>query len=174
MSRDWFRAVTLFGGTTTLSTYAWLAFAAQNRDAVTDTIGGLFDTSFKKFAWLTSTTLAALGIGSGLALISFEDSNNVENWNFMTGSAIGFFVCTNLWAPIAYLVSKNDWNRWIPALPVWGTAVGNALIMANLEPKDPVFWLWFVGLFHHVVMDGVLWVHGYTRAGTYYRPLGEL
>ena len=171
MSRDWFRVIALLGGTNTLATYAWLAFVARDRDAVVDTIGGLFDNTVKRYAWITSTLIAAIGIGTGMAFVSFQNDVTVENWGFMCGSAIAFFICTSLWAPVAYLSSKNRWKRWIPALPVWGTAVGNALIMANLEPDEPVFWFWIAGLFHHVVMDGVLWVHGYLTATNAYDSL---
>tara|TARA_B100000787_G_scaffold87028_1_gene64253 strand:- start:8583 stop:9119 length:537 start_codon:yes stop_codon:yes gene_type:complete len=173
MSREWFGAIALIGGIATLSTYAWLAFATRDRNSAADTIGGLFDTNVKKYAWLSSTALATLGIGTGLALVSTQNSVTVENWDFMVGSAVAFFVCTILWAPVTYFTSKNRWNRWIPAFPVWGTAVGNGLIMANLERDEPVFWFWFVGLFHHVVMDGVLWVHGYLTTTDYNLLLGE-
>ena len=176
MERSAFQPIALVGGLIILSTYA--VFAAllltplgsifpRAAAAADRARGGILDADKVCLTriWLLSTTVSAGTLGTGLILLSFDETVNYSaNWNFTIFSAISFFISASLWVPTALVVALDPrwWVRGLAALPVWGTAITNLLLALSATEKTYMFALLVVAVVHHAVLDGGWWVFNFV------------
>ena len=171
--RSAFRNTVLIGGAAVLATY--LIFAAATASLLERVIpgaaaaakaarGGILDSKRPLLSrvWITSATVAAGTLGTGLSLVALDTGRNYSSdWRHATEMAIGFFVSAVLWVPIALAAAqaKQLWIKLCAAVPVWSTAVFNLLLAISVDRAPFVSVLLVVAVAHHIIIDGIVWVY---------------
>lgn len=176
MNRSAFRPISLVGGSVILSTYVVFAALiltslgqAFPRAAAAATVarGGILDVDNKWLTriWLLSTAVSAATLGTGLVILTFDETVEYSaDWNFTNIMAIGFFVSASLWVPTALAVALDPrwWVRGLAAFPVWGTAVFNLLLALSAREEAYIFVLMVIAVTHHALLDGGWWVYRFV------------
>jgi hypothetical protein len=171
-----FRPTALVGGSIILVTYAFFAalllsplkrLLPRAARAAIIARGGILDEDKKWLTriWLMSTIVSACTLGTGLVLLSFDDSVNYSNdWAATTTWALGLFISASFWVPLSLLVAldRRWWVRGLAGLPVWATSVFNLLLAFSAREQAYMFILLIPAVFHHTLLDGGVWVYNFV------------
>ena len=158
------------GGFAVLSTYAWLLAllwrgSNRSKQAAAMSAGTLFKTTYSRLIWGISACVAVVSVFNELLFLLMNAVN--DSYDPFFGPLCAFFVNATLWAPITFAVSYFKWPRILAAIPVWGTAFSNFLILLAINSvpgdKDGFYFFWTLSFIHHFVMDGIVWVWGFIN-----------